>query len=72
MNSTTNPVKHGRYLALVYEWVGLPKDKPKEPEWVIKHFTGYWPKQKYYFDTGNYENLEVVAWMELPGIIHHC
>jgi hypothetical protein len=28
----------------------------------------YWQKQEYRYDTGNYENLEVVEWQELPAL----
>jgi len=28
----------------------------------------YWQKQEYRYDTGNLENLEVIAWQELPPL----
>lgn len=65
-NADVAPHEHGHYLVLVYEWVGLPNKKPSLPEWTIKYYSGKWPKQHYYSDTGGYENLEVVAWMALP------
>lgn len=80
-----NPTKTGCYLACIYEWTGLAKDKPAKPHWEIKTFTAEhkvyspqtrqmetvkaaWEERIYYFDTGNYTNLEIVAWQELPPL----
>lgn len=79
-----NPEKTGKYLACVFEWLGLKDDKPKSPTWAIKTFTRenlidpktmklvvvseHWERTRYYCDTGGYENLEVVAWQDLPPI----
>jgi hypothetical protein len=64
-----NPTKPGRYLVLAYEWVGLQRERPEKPEWFIRHWRdGDWERQRYYWDTGGYENFEVVRWQDLPPI----
>ena len=63
-----NPEKAGRYLVLVYDWVGFPKDKPQKPEWGIFHWSGkHWVRPQRYWDTGGLENFEVVRSSDLPG-----
>lgn len=62
------PRKARRVLALVFEWTGPYIEKPDEPEWVIKHYSDHWPKERYQYDTGGYEWLEVVSWCELPPV----
>lgn len=61
------PPRPGRYLTLAYEWPGLERDKPKEPDWTIRTWDGRsWSKARYGCDTGGYESLEIVRWQELP------
>lgn len=63
------PNHDGRYLVLAYEWVGTAKDKPLEPSWDVRSFVdGMFARTRYYFDTGGYENFEVVRWQRLPPI----
>lgn len=68
-----NPIKPGKYLILAFEWTGLYKEKPAQPQWFIRSWyqavspgVGHWERQKYYWDTGGYEYFEVVRWQELP------
>lgn len=65
----TNPKKPGYYLLLVYEWVGLPRERPAKPEWFRRHWNGSkWQRIRYEWDTGLYENFEPVMWAPLPEV----
>lgn len=64
-----NPKIPGTYLLLAYEWVGLGSDKPAKPSWAIRKWDGkHWERERYTFDTGNYENFEFVRWADLPPV----
>ena len=75
-DKATWPKKGGKYLLRFYEWVGLPKDKPAEPDWDCrtwhperiehgKKIRASWGRKAYYWDTGGYENFEPLAWAEV-------
>jgi len=62
-----SPPAPGRYLVLVYDWCGMPTEKPKQPDWQIRPWSGtHWVRPRYTFDTGGMENFEVVGWLPLP------
>lgn len=58
-----------RVLLLAFEWVGLAKDKPENPQWYIRWWDGKaWEKFRYSSDTGGYENFQPIAWMQCPVV----
>lgn len=65
----TNPTEEKCYLISCYEWVGLRDQKPDKPHWTIRPFEkGKWGRRLYTFDTGGYENFELVGWFDLDKL----
>lgn len=64
------PTTEGQYLVCVFEWVGSGNEKPDHPRWVVRYYKSDrgWERQQYRWDTGGYENFEVVAWQPLPDL----
>lgn len=61
------PPEKGQYMLLAWEWVGLYSERPRDPAWYLRQWDGKaWQAQRYYFDTGGYENFEPYAWSRLP------